>query len=382
LNASDEEESDSEVAARAIAFYLPQFHPIPENDQWWGSGFTEWTNTARARALFPGHRQPHVPADLGFYDLRLPEARAAQADLAQAHGIEAFCYWHYWFGGRQLLERPFSEVLSSGVPKIKFCLAWANETWSGVWHGAQDRILMEQTYPGPEDDRAHFESLLPAFADERYLRIDGRPLFYVLRPQLLPDARAFVDSWQEMAVRAGLGTLYMVAEVSDLMGGGPSYTSIKEHGFDAGCYQRLPVIVGRTTKWRTRVERRLMYWPTRYRYSSIPIEGPPDLEGATLHPCLYPNWDNTPRSGRGGVVLTSSEPGRFRIHVREAVRRSASRPFEERLLFIKSWNEWAEGNHLEPDLQYGHGYLDALSSELRRGVTRWQGPLASGTLSP
>ena len=165
-----------EPQARAVSFYLPQFHPIPENDEWWGAGFTEWTNTARARPLFPGHRQPHLPADLGFYDLRLPEAREAQGSLAKAHGIEAFCYWHYWFGGGQrILERPFTEVLRSGSPDISFCLAWANQSWTGIWHAAQDKILREQRYLGPEDDQAHFDAIVDAFRDPRYLRVDGPP---------------------------------------------------------------------------------------------------------------------------------------------------------------------------------------------------------------
>ena len=147
--------------ARAIALYLPQFHPIPENDAWWGSGFTEWTNTAKARPLFAGHHQPHVPADLGFYDLRLPETREAQAALARRYGIEGFCYYHYWFAGRRILERPFDEVLASGKPDFPFCLCWANESWTGIWHGAPGRILIEQTYPGPADHAAHFSALRP-----------------------------------------------------------------------------------------------------------------------------------------------------------------------------------------------------------------------------
>ena len=142
--------------ARLIAFYLPQFHPIPENDQWWGRGFTEWTNVGKARPLFRGHYQPRLPADLGYYDLRVPEVREAQAELARNAGIEGFCYYHYWFGGKRLLERPFTEVINSGKPRFPFCLCWANQTWSGVWHGAPERVLIEQTYPGREDCVKHF----------------------------------------------------------------------------------------------------------------------------------------------------------------------------------------------------------------------------------
>src|SRR5215467_5970675 len=141
------------VQATLIAFYLPQFHPIPENDVWWGKGFTEWTNVTKARPLFSGHYQPRLPADMGYYDLRVPEVREAQAQLARNAGIEGFCYYHYWFDGKRLLERPFTEVVASGKPDFPFCLCWANQTWSGIWHGNPERKLIEQTYPGPEDNR-------------------------------------------------------------------------------------------------------------------------------------------------------------------------------------------------------------------------------------
>ena len=349
--------------ARPVAFYLPQFHPVPENDVWWGPGFTEWTNTAKARPLFPGHRQPNLPADLGFYDLRLPETREAQSDLAQSYGVEAFCYWHYWFGdGRRILERPFAEVLASRSPGISFCLAWANQTWSGIWHGSPDRILVRQTYPGPEDEQAHFDTLLPAFRDERYLRVDGRPVFYVFRPEDLPDAAGFVDRWQAMARAAGLEGMYLVAEMGDLWGYGPRYDRVKEDGFDAGVHVRLPVRVEGLGKLRMRVGRRLGL-PEIYRY---------DADWASLArvgehilPCVYPNWDNSPRSGRRGVVVEGARPELFEKAVRVAATSVQHRAPDERLLWVKSWNEWAEGNHLEPDLRFGHGWLRALQDGLR-----------------
>ena len=164
------------VKARAVAFYLPQYFPIPENDKWWGKGFTEWTNTAKARRLFPGHKQPNLPSELGFYDLRVSETRVAQAEIAREHGVEAFVYWHYWFGnGDRILERPFTEVLESGEPDFPFALAWANQSWTGIWHGAKDRVLKQQLYPGDEDDRRHFQTVLKAFRDARYLRVADDP---------------------------------------------------------------------------------------------------------------------------------------------------------------------------------------------------------------
>ena len=200
--------------ARLIAFYLPQFHPIPENDKWWGTGFTEWTNVAKARPLFPGHYQPRMPADLGFYNLRLPEVRAAQAKLAREAGIEGFCYWHYWFGGKRLLERPFNEVLISGQPDLPFCLGWANQTWSGIWHGVPSRILMEQTYPGPIDHERHFHAVLPAFHNPRYIRVRNMPVFLIYQPNELPSLPAFIEQWQNLALRNGLQGIHFVAHLS------------------------------------------------------------------------------------------------------------------------------------------------------------------------
>lgn len=361
--AGNTELDSPDFSARAVTFYLPQFFPIPENDQWWGPGFTEWTNAARARPLFRGHQQPTLPADLGFYDLRVAETRHAQGELAKSYGIEAFVYWHYWFGaGDRILERPFREVLQSGEPDLGFALAWANQTWTGTWHAAPDRILKQQTYPGPEDDAAHFESLMPAFRDERYLRVDGKPVFYIFRPEELPDARAFVDRWQVMARRAGLDGLYLVAELSDLLGHGARYSTFDEDGFDAGVYMRLPARVTRWTTLRMRATRKLRGGPEVWPYSDSIVADYP--RGDRIQPCVYPNWDNTPRAGRRGLAITGATPEGFRSNIEAAVAQLADRPFERRLLWIKSWNEWAEGNHLEPDLRDGHGWLQALREGL------------------
>jgi len=354
----------SGMSARAIAFYLPQFHPIRENNEWWGAGFTEWTNVAKARPLFRGHIQPHIPADLGFYDLRLPESREAQADLAKRYGVEAFCYWHYWFGGRRILQRPFDEVLTSGKPDHKFCVGWANQSWSGIWDGAPNRVLLEQTYPGSEDDKRHFNHLLPAFEDGRYLRVDGKPLFYVFRPEQLPDARAFCDRWRKMSESAGLKGIYLVAEMSALWGGEATCDAPEQMGFDAGVYMRLPFLKTaqshRWVLWR----RRYLRWPEVWDYAKEPLNPPEKYVRPDIFPCVYPNWDNTPRSGRRGLVVRGSHPELFRVQVRHAVDRLKGLPAENRLLFIKSWNEWAEGNYLEPDTVHGHGYLSVLHDEL------------------
>jgi Glycosyltransferase WbsX len=354
----------AEARVRAVSFYLPQFHPIPENDEWWGPGFTEWTNTARARPLFPGHRQPHLPADLGFYDLRLPEAREAQSRLAKEHGIEAFCYWHYWFGaGERILERPFTEVLESGSPDISFCLAWANQTWTGIWHAAADKILREQRYLGHEDDQAHFDTVVAAFRDPRYLRVDGRPVFYVFRPEQLPDPAAFVDRWQLMATTAGLPGLFLVAEMSDLLGRGAKYDSGKADGFDASVYVRIPARQQRRDVLRMKILRKLG-GPETYPYTAEASQYELARRDRHVIPCVYPNWDNSPRSGKRGLALTGSTPQAFAAGLRNAVDTIADRPLDERLVWIKSWNEWAEGNYLEPDLTYGRGWLQAAKQVL------------------
>ena len=292
----------SSLKARALAFYLPQYFPIAENDQWWGPGFTEWTNAARARRLFPGHLQPTLPGDLGFYDLRVPETRQAQADLARSYGVEAFVYWHYWFGGGdRILDRPFREVLESGEPDVGFALAWANQTWTGIWHAAADRVLKQQTYPGPEDDRAHFDASSRPSGTSATCGSGVARCSTSSARRSCPMPAAFVDRWQGMARDAGLEGLYLVAEASDLLGAGARYTDAAADGFDASVYMRLPARVTRASRLRMRAMRKALGGPEIWPYSdSVVDEYPRDPD---VQPCVYPNWDNTPRAGRRGLVL-------------------------------------------------------------------------------
>jgi lipopolysaccharide biosynthesis protein len=353
------------ATARLIAFYLPQFHPIPENDEWWGRGFTEWTNTAKAKPMFRGHYQPHVPADLGFYDLRLPEARKAQADLARAYGIEAFCYYHYWFAGHRILERPFNEVLASGQPDFPFCLCWANHTWSGIWQGTPGRVLIEQTYPGEADHRRHFATLLPAFRDARYLRVAGKPMFLIYRPSGIPDCAATMRLWRAMAEESGLPGLYLVGS-NVIIGTSVETRPPSDFGLDAWTTALMPPVqewVSRRTpvKWLRWRYNRWAGKPTVYEYEKILVDllGPV-LSGMDSYPCLVPNWDNTPRSGRNGLVFHGATPELFTRHAREALHRIQGRDPDRNFVFIKSWNEWAEGNYLEPDRRFGLRFLEVI----------------------
>ena len=378
--ASNMEPLRASAKARAIAFYLPQFHPIPENDKWWGRGFTEWTNVVKAKPLFPGHYQPQLPADLGFYDLRVPEVRELQAELAREHGIEAFCYWHYWFAGERLLQRPFEEVLKSGKPNFPFCLSWANHTWNGLWSGGDEKkIIKEQTYPGREDHLRHFEYLLTAFRDPRYVRVEGKPVLLIYKPLHLLESRAILDYWRELAQQAGLPGLHIVAT---LHYHDPDWDA-QAHGFDAITVEMLNKVwaEGLSCLWTARLKKKLMDLKSKrlHRYARRLY---PDLDWVydyreirdllvcrdkfkvPYHPMVVPNWDTTARYDGKAIILHNSTPEAFRQHLRDVLSQVEDEPAEQRIIFIKSWNEWAEGNYLEPDQRHGCAYLDVVRQEL------------------
>jgi len=359
------------MKARVIALYLPQFHPIPENDEWWGKGFTEWTNVGKATKLFKNHYQPVVPADLGYYDLRVPETRKAQADMAKAYGIEGFCYWHYWFGnGKKLLERPFNEVLLSNEPDFPFCLAWANESWKGFSHGLYNRnILIEQKYLGDEDYIAHFNSVLPAFKDKRYIMIDGKPLFMIYAPKELPDARHFIELWRNLALKNGLSGIHFVAHSNKEQNEEDFCKKMREFGFDSINFVRISTVVSKRAfivKIRDYIKKifhcanRVYPYKKCAVYFSQPIDFQPDV-----FPTIIPNWDHSPRSGSKALIMTNSSPELFGMHVDEVLEKVKNKDYEHRLIFIKSWNEWAEGNYMEPDLKWGRKYLETLYERLK-----------------
>jgi hypothetical protein len=340
---------------RALAFYLPQFHPIPENDEWWGRGFTEWTNVTRARPLYPGHHQPHVPTELGYYDLRVPEVREAQAALAAEHGIAGFVYYHYWFQGRRLLERPFDEVLATGSPDFPFALCWANEEWTRNWDAKSGEVLMPQEY-SEEDDLAHIRWLCTAFAADRYIKIDGRPLMLVYRAGLIPDMQRTAATWRTFAQREGFPDLYLcwVESHGPPRGAGPA-----AHGLDA--------VVGFRPLERPRrfapadPSRRNRILDYTLAYEAELERTPPSWK---RFPSVMVGWDNAPRRPTGATIFEGATPDAYQKWLARAVESVSGVREEENYLFIVAWNEWAEGNHLEPDTRYGRGYLEATRAVL------------------
>ena len=360
--------------ARVLAYYLPQFHPIPENDEWWGKGFTEWTNVGKAKPLFPGHYQPHVPADLGYYDLRVPETREAQAQMAREAGIEGFVYWHYWFGnGKRLLERPFNEVLASGKPDFPFALAWANQTWQGFNFGVNNErnVLIEQIYPGDEDYIAHFNAVLPAFLDKRYITCEEKPIFIIYMPDEIPNVTHFLSLWRELAIKNGLKGIYFISHDMNRLtekAAQSTYNKRIAQGFDGVNYVNLMRYNLQELPFWFRVARKLFHKNQKLRL--IPEIKPYDTEVfktalddiENVFPTIVPDWDHTPRSGVNGIALVGSTPEKFGSIAKEMVTRISRKPEEKRFLFIKSWNEWAEGNYMEPDLRWGTRYLDNLQN--------------------
>lgn len=359
---------------RPIAFYLPQFYPTPENDAWWEPGFTEWTNVANAKPMFKGHYQPRIPRDLGFYDLRLPIVREQQARMAAEAGIEGFCYWHYWFGnGRRLLDQVFREVVETGKPDYPFCLCWANHSWKAkTWDPTlPDKMLMEQLYPGVEDYTAHFYAMLPAFKDRRYMTVDGKLLFGIFQPSDFQDASTFIQTWNRLARENGLAGFHFFA----LSQGGTDEENERwaAQGYDSIVFDALhetfchPEDDGKWKRFTKRLRRKCFGRPYTVDYRNYINRTRQHLLANPTHiPCIDPDFDHSPRSGKVWIIVEGSCPERWKELCKTSADILAAREDDTGLIFIKAWNEWGEGNYLEPDRKYGDSYLQATREAFKK----------------
>lgn len=363
--------------ARVIAIYLPQYHPIPENDEVWGKGFTEWTNVAQAKPLFKGHYQPRIPRDFGFYDLRMPEVREMQAEYARKAGIEGFMYWQYYFGkGKMLLERPFEEVLKSGKPDFPFCLGWANHSWqTKTWKRDASMkegktMIMEQLYDGEKQYEEHFMYNLPAFKDKRYMTVDGKPIFVIWNPRDHEDEISLlIKTWQRLALENGLNGVHFVGKQMI----GNSVEHLIQQGFDAVYQERTAQAMNEGEKWslwhriRNRIEKitgvRLNLdkhnFETNYKYLVND-----EAKKMNVYPTLLAGYDRSPRAGKKAQMFYNFTPETWRKHIKDVLTYTKSKDSEHNIIMLKSWNEWGESNYVEPDLRFGTAMLDVLKNEV------------------
>lgn len=345
--------SSAKGDVRLISFFLTQFHPFPENDQWWGKGFTEWTNVTKAVPRFDGHYQPQLPTDLGFYDLRLRETRREQIALAKSYGIDGFCYYYYWFSGKRLLEQPLDDMLADPESDMPFCLCWANENWTRRWDAAEHEILIAQKYL-PDDDLNFIRDLEPYLRDPRYIRVDGAPLVIVYRPQHLPDSRRSVEVWRDYCRKVGIGEIHMACALTH---GNWDYRS---YGFDSGV--EFPPHNMKARNLAPQLDFYELYegyCPDMTKIADMYLARRYG-EGESVFRGVFPAWDNTARRGKIGTVILNGIPANYERWLASAVKLTREEyPGQGRPIFINAWNEWAEGCHLEPCRKFGHGFLEA-----------------------
>ena len=368
---------------RPIAIYLPQYHPIPENDEWWGKGFTEWTNVTKAKPLFEGHYQPHLPADLGFYDLRLEETRLEQIKLAKESGIYGFCYYHYWFNGKRLLNEPIDRMLKNPKEDFPFMLCWANENWTRAWDGMEKEVLIKQNYC-EEDDIEHIRFLLPIFKDERYVKIDGKPVFVIYKSADIPNVEKTIQIWREEAAKENIALYICRMDRWNTENG----QHILNLGFDAAIeFQPLSsslreylnknqirknkhpkhILLNKIQNRIKRIQNKFMKKRSKQNVIStidlrefVEFDNQRMMEDYKIYPCVSPSWDNSPRREKEATIFINSTPEVFYSWIKGKLNKFTPYSNEENLFFINAWNEWAEGNHLEPDRKYGRAYLEAI----------------------
>lgn len=364
IRCSEASVTNNDAEVKAIAFYLPQYHPNPENDEWWGKGFTEWRNVAKARPNFEAHYQPHAPGDLGFYDLRIAEVMEAQAALAKEYGLYGFCFYHYWFNGRQVLDLPLKKFLANPKADIPFCLCWANENWTRRWDGADHEILLGQNH-NIDDDEAFIRHLLPIFEDPRYIKVAGKPMLLVYRVDLFPDSKATAALWRRIAKEAGYPDLHLCAVqfygVTDPAPWGfdaavefPPHTFLTKDNLPIETPQKI------NPNWNGGI----------FDYLRVAADAITRKTADYLwYRGVMPSWDNTARRQDTSHIFWNSSPAHYNFWLRKIVDQTARRlEPNQRFVFINAWNEWGEGCHLEPDLKYGHAYLEATRNALH-GIT-------------
>lgn len=368
---------------KIIAFYLPQFHQIPENDIWWGKGFTDWTNVKKGKPRFAGHYQPHIPADLGYYDLSNEDVRIAQAQMAKQYGLGGFCYYHYWFNEKMLLEKPFNEVLQSGNPDFPFCLCWANENWTRRWDGCEHEVLIEQDY-SKYDPVKHIKWLAKAFCDSRYIRINKKPIFLVYNAYSIPNLKDVIKTWRESIKNFGIDEIYICSVKS-------YHNNLNDEelinlGFDA-LVDFIPTPATLTDRKISSVPRYFVSRVVNKILNTIGIKTGIFLPSITsvfsykkiankmmnrpennfrTYQCLIPHWDNSARRKQYSMVIQNDNANIYRKWLSKSIENIKNQSEDEQVIFINAWNEWAEGCHLEPDLRNGKKFLEATLEVLNK----------------
>ncbi len=352
----------SQSDIKLIAFYLPQFHPIKENDAWWGKGFTEWTNVSKAMPQFKGHYQPHLPGELNFYDLRIPEIMERQVELAKLYGLYGFCFYYYWFNGRRVLEKPVDQFIEGNI-EFPFCLCWANENWTRSWDGEESEVLLEQNYD--EESMGKFIIDIEKYiTDHRYIKIDNKPLLIIYRPALIPNLKSIISTWREYCQAKGIGDIYILGVYVKSWG----FSNHKKFGLD-GMLEFPPhsMYESGATLMNDRVNKlNPEFTGAVFDYQDFVVNRKYFTDNAELlYKGVCPSWDNTARRGGAATVYHGSTPELYKKWLVDLIRYT-KRTFskESQIVFINAWNEWAEGAHLEPDRRYGYAYLEATKQAL------------------
>ncbi|WP_026903754.1 glycosyltransferase WbsX family protein [Pedobacter glucosidilyticus] len=369
---------------KPIAIHLPQFHPFPENDEWWGKGFTEWTNVTKARPLFEGHYQPHLPTDLGFYDLRLEEARVTQIELAKQYGIYGFCYYHYWFNGKPMMYEPIERMLANPKEDFPFMFCWANENWTRTWDGNEKDVLVKQNY-SEADFIQHINYLIPFFQDKRYIKVYNKPVFIIYKSDDIPNLDDTIKLWNTELKKVNIEIYWCrierwtgsngknslnkfdaAIEFQPMSANFKSYIKHKDNKY------KKPNILSRIFKKLTSNYKNSKFQLNIHdleQYIDYDLNNPP-IKDYKIYPCVSPMWDNTARKGTKALIFKNSTPKIYKKWLKGKL--NMFKPFskDENFIFINAWNEWAEGNHLEPCIKWGRQYLEATLEALQEAENK------------